>query len=233
MKETIKVDFDAILQFAALESEARMLKKVEAGSDGVPYSPSPQLEKRIYNAVRGEKTKQRHKKVRRVLQRVGICCCVLFTLAGLVFVPVQAVQQAVINTVMEWYDGFTSFVFKSDGGKTPSALPETLRVTYWPQGYDTLIDEYISEEVISRSYETKTKKISSVYIQIIDDGAEMSSDNEHTQHYQITFDNITAIWGVSDEARNSLTWASDGYVFYVSTDESLQEAIKIAQGIVL
>ncbi|MFV0350976.1 MAG: DUF4367 domain-containing protein [Oscillospiraceae bacterium] len=231
MKDTLTVNFDAILQFAALESEARMLEALEQKSVSEEYTPSAHLDDSIRGSVRRQKAKQRNKSIRSATKKIALCCCALFTIAGLAFVPVKAVQQAIVTTAMEWYNGFVTFVFKADGGESPTTLPKNLAITYWPKGYDILMDELIVEDGLSIVYGDSSGNISSIGISLASSSGMLSVDNDTTTYYQIVFDGIDAVWGSSDQGRNLLIWTKDGYVFDITTDAPLQEAIKMARGI--
>lgn len=164
------------------------------------------------------------------LKRIAACVIVSLALFTCVFAPVQAVQQAVITTVIEWYDKFTSFVYFSESVNNKTSLKD-LRVEYWPDGYDTLVVDEKYDTLFSMAYMNKRGDIAYVKISNINENNLTAIDNEHSSFYPFEFDNKKAFLAVTNSRENILIWEDNGFSYHVICNESITELIKIAQSI--
>ena len=146
--------------------------------------------------------------------------------------PVKAVREAVVETLLEWHDQFVTVSF-SDGDASPvPAFRASL--SYIPQGF-TLVES--SDPAATQRYYAQYADASdrwfAVRIVPIDD-TQISINNEDAACYSLQFDGHDAIWCVMNvDNSNVLVWESNRLAYSMTGDLDITELIKIAEGIVL
>ena len=153
------------------------------------------------------------------------CLLAVFTC---IFAPVEAVQDAVISTVIEWRDKFNQIIFSSDSKL--HSLPATIHIKYWPSGY-YVESTYQDNSRFHMAAVNKDGLYSTVEILLMDEPQTVLLDNEYSDYYRISFGSNDALWTCHESGNNILTWADQNVLYQVTTAASLNEAIYIAENI--
>lgn len=140
------------------------------------------------------------------------------------------VRAAVKNTVIEWYNKFTSFIFQGEASDT--GVQKEWRPQYLPQGYlESTVEklgkatdiEYVNDEggVIYLSYRPEENDTS------------ISVDNENHIIESIIINGHEAytVKAAKDDFENGVIWSMDKYTFNIWSQLPIEELIKISQSL--
>ncbi|MEG1753674.1 MAG: DUF4367 domain-containing protein, partial [Christensenella sp.] len=223
---------DTLLRFAFAEAEHREMSARHALIEETGgYEPSPEFHRRIELLVQTEKRSYRYRQIQKIVKRVAVYVVVFIALSSGALISAEAVQKAVISTVIEWRDKFALFIY-SNGSNTAATLPETISVGYWPEGYTEKSSE---SERIGNTFvlgcSNDTGLSSSVYIRAISGDESGTIDNENSEIFQIIVDDKTMLSSTHSDGTIMLRWTEGHLLFNVTTTENMQEAIAIARSI--
>lgn len=225
-----RISFDALLVMAVTEADKRdmdLLPSLEEMQEN--FHPSAEFTQKMEAALKQTRRKDRHVKFRRHAKRVVAVATIIMSVFFCVMMPVQAVQQAVISTLVEWKNQFSSYIFSSDT-HSERAVPQSVTLTYLPEEYDNVPTVVTGPSVYSAKYDAKDKRTLLLMIQSLDATTQHDVDNENTSTRVIRFDGITATWVAYDDGTNMLFWNSDGLSYSISCESPIEEVIKIVQG---
>ena len=169
---------------------------------------------------------------RLAIKRFLVALATALSLFSCTMLPVKAVREAVVETLLEWHDQFVTVSF-SDGDASPvPAFRASL--SYIPQGF-TLVEA--SDPAATQRYYAQYADASGgsfdVIIAPIND-TQAQINNENAAYYSLQFDGHNAIWCVMNvDNSNVLVWESDRLAYSMTGDLDITELIKIAEGIVL
>ena len=65
----------------------------------------------------------------------------------------------------------------------------------------------------------------------MEDGPQVSIDNEHTSFYTVRFQDHNVIWAVSEEGTNTLVWNDSDYLYQLWGTVDLKTLIQVAENI--
>lgn len=195
---------------------------------------SPAGEKRmkrlLAKARRAEKWavwERKYKPMKRALTALAASLALVTCL----FAPVYAVQQAVISTVISWYEKFVSFSFVTDSPYVVS-LPDDFSVGYWPEGYDAIVKKEQNNSLFWEMRKNSDGEITSVYAKIIEVVLDTNLDNENAKiSTNFSFNEKQANLSVSEDGVTHLLWYDGNILLEVSSKENLNEIVKIAENI--
>lgn len=224
-------NIDAILAYAA---KASLQEEIDTWPSDTylkeNYSPSPASEKRMNLLIKKSEHAQRWKIIRKQLKRVAAIILVFLSGTTVLFGSVQAVQQAVIATVIEWRDLFAEIGFISDN-PTNTVLPENISITYWPKGYDTEIINQEFPALFVQARKNKNDDMINIRIEHVENASLENLDNEYSDFITVEIDGIRAIWTSSPERINNLVWKYKEMILTISSKENINELVKIMQSI--
>lgn len=171
--------------------------------------------------------------IKRVLyigKRAAIFIIVVISIVFCVLLTNSEVRAVVKNTVIEWYDRFTSFLFHEESSSI-SEMKEW-RPDYLTMGYDEASIERLGRAT-NIEYSNSLGNI--IYFSYRPGGnnTNISIDNEN---HQIESDDINGheayiAIATSDDYDNGVIWTMEGYIFSVWSKLSIDELKKIAQSI--
>lgn len=225
-----RISFDALLVMAATEADKRdmdLLPSLEEMQES--FHPSVEFTQKMEAALKQTRRKDRSVKFRRHAKRVVAAAAIIMSVSFCVLMPVQAVQQAVISTLVEWKNQFSSYIFSSDA-HGERAVPQSVKLTYLPEEYDNVPTVITGPSVYTAEYSAKGKRTLLLMIKSIDATTQVDVDNENTSTRAIHFDGINATWVAYDDGTNMLFWDSDGLSYSVFGELPIEEIIKIVQG---
>lgn len=226
-----RISFDALLVMAATEADKRdmdLLPSLEEMQES--FHPSVEFTQKMEAALKQTRRKDRSVKFRRHAKRVVAAAAIIMSVSFCVLMPVQAVQQAVISTLVEWKNQFSSYIFSSDA-HGERAVPQSVKLTYLPEEYDNVPTVITGPSVYTAEYDAEGKGVSLLLmIQDIDATAQFDIDNENTSTRAIHFDGVNATWVAYDDGINMLFWDCDGLSYSIFGELPIEEVIKIVQG---
>lgn len=145
--------------------------------------------------------------------------------------PVQAFQDAVVDTLIQWRDGFMNIVYSQETDRQHFDIASKINLSCILTGF-TLTDEETSNQ--DRYIAEFTSDSGGWYtVRVVDIGSEqeVGIDNELTRYYELEFDGNHAIWGIREDNSNVLVWEADGLSFTIYGNPNISELIKVAEGI--
>ena len=165
-------------------------------------------------------------------KRFLVALATALSLFSCTLLPVKAVREAVVETLLEWHDQFVMVSF-SDGDASPvPAFRASL--SYIPQGF-TLVEasDPAATQFYYAQYADDSGGSFDVIIAPIND-TQAQINNEDAAYYSLQFDGHDAIWCVMNvDNSNVLVWESDRLAYSMTGNLDITELIKIAEGIVL
>lgn len=225
-----RISFDALLVMAATEANNRdmdLLPSLEEMQES--FHPSVEFTQKMEAALKQTRRKDRSVKFRRHAKRVVAAAAIIMSVSFCVMMPVQAVHQAVISTLVEWKNQFSSYIFSSDT-HGERAVPQSVTLTYLPEEYDNVPTVVTGQLIYSAEYDAKGKRPLLLMIRSIGATTQHDVDNENTSTRAIRFDGINATWIAYDDGINMLFWNSGGLSYSISCESPIEEIIKIVQG---
>lgn len=231
-EQGIRISADTMIALVVAEAEAREEASLPSLREmNEAFRPSASFGQRMDKLFRSLKRRERLRRWGRRARRVALCLAVLIAVFSCAMLPVQAVREAVVDTLIEWHEESLDLVYTSDdpGSRT---LPGKFELGYIPEGFVLSENSVEFPNYIARYYE-KDGDYLGVEIQIMDGKAQIVMDNEYTTYYSIQFDSHDALWGSREGGTNLLSWSDDGLVYLISGALPLNELIRIAENITL
>lgn len=134
-KDEIRISTDAMIALVIAEVEAREMAALPSLQEmNEAFQPSERFQKKMDKLFHSIKSKERMRRWRKAAKRTVLCAAVLLSVFSCMMLPVKAVREAVVTTLIEWHDEFMSVVFSSDA-QNSRALPETIELGYIPEGF--------------------------------------------------------------------------------------------------
>lgn len=178
--------------------------------------------------VRDTKRKAERKKQLLNVKRCFITLTAAISIFSCTMLPVKAVREAVITTLIEWHDKFVSIIYVNEES---SVTAFHITPSYIPEGFS----EIESSDEFNSLYYSQFKNPSNDWFHIlvlpIESTQKMSLDSEFSTYYSVNFNGIQAIWGIMDDKSNTLLWESGTLSFQVRGNLDLTEIIKNSEGI--
>ena len=198
---------------------------IPTSEDEIDYTFSEKFEKRMDKLIKAEKSYYWHL-VNTASKRVAIAMVALACILSTAF-SVKAVRTAVVNFIVETFDGFLHITTE---GETTKEITYEYIPGYIPEGY-TLYEETRSILHVKRTY---TNKNGDMLILNQDITAVNGNylDTDHGEVSQITVDGKEVIFYIgTDHETIYATWIADGYNLSVMSygDLSEEEILKIIQ----
>lgn len=177
--------FDALLRYAVKESAIQEINEMPTEEEikkEIQFSES--FESRMNAFISKRKSKRAAKKALSYGKRIAVFVSVIISISFGTLMTAEAVQKAVINTVVDWYEDHNGFTFENTSGKSAEEILKESEIkmpTYIPTGFK--LDE--SEEYDGyKFYLYKNEEgINLVFTaQVVTDKSESFIDNEHTDY---------------------------------------------------
>lgn len=236
MTETKMVSFDSMLSFSLMASGDREMTELPSGEELLKkYPETASWDRRILATVKKDSHAGHPKKV---IRRILIIAAVLITLFTGAVLTSADVRNAIIKTFMKWTGVDLQLTYQVDSSPV-TTLPSGFTDHYIPSGFSKNINDssYNSMELYSiyENADLQPKGIYNVDCYVITNGSIETFDNEHTTYITMKIGSIDATLGTSSNFDGStsyyLFWETDGIHYTVSGNLSLNEIVKIAEGI--
>jgi hypothetical protein len=156
--------------------------------------------------------------------------CILIV-AGLgfgVLMLSQPVRAAIQNVIIQWFDKYTQFDFKSDSTEVEF---KEYTLGYLPEGF--VETDYFSADGYTSVEYRDLKGNDIIFDYAISENITIALDNEHSTYSVISLNGSEAHLFESNEegSRSHLLWEDNGYTFKITALLNAEEIIKIAENI--
>ena len=227
--DKIRISPDALIAMIVTEAQDRELAQMPSLEEmNEDFQPSEKFQRKMEALVRDTKRKAERKKQLLNVKRFFITLTAAISIFSCTMLPVKAVREAVITTLIEWHDKFVSVIYVNDGSSVTSFH---VTPSYIPDGFSKIE----SSDEFNSLYYSQFKNPSNDWFHIlvlpIESTQKMSLDSEFSTYYSVNFNGIQAIWGIMDDKSNTLLWESGTLSFQVRGNLDLTELIKISEGI--
>ena len=142
--------------------------------------------------------------------------------------PVKAVREAVITTLIEWHDKFVSVIYVNDES---SVTTFDITPSYIPNGFSQVETTDENSGFYYGQFSDSHNNWFDILVIPIENTQETFLDNEFSTYYSINFNGIQAIWGIMNDGSNTLLWERGTLSFQVCGNLDLTELIKISEKI--
>lgn len=191
---------------------------------------SPEFESKMKKLILNERRKDYLQNILTYIKKTVAVIIVVTTLIFGILLFSPDVRADVKNTVIEWYDKFTSFIFQRENPDIkkykewrPKYIPEGyLEIGVERMGNGTNI-EYANDEgtVINFSYRPDGN----------DTTINVDNENHTIESKTINGYNTFIIKAKKDDFENGVIWKKGGYTFYIWSILPVDELIKVMQSI--
>jgi len=227
--DKIRISPDALIAMIVTEAQNRELAQMPSLEEmNEDFQPSEKFQRKMEALVRDTKRKANRKQRLLDIKHLFITLTAVISVFSCTMLPVRAVREAVITTLIEWHDKFVSIIYVNEESSvtafhiTPSYIPEEF-------------SQVESSDEFNSLYYSQFKNPSNDWFHIlvipIESTQKMSLDSEFSTYYSVNFNGIQAIWGIMDDKSNTLLWESGTLSFQVRGNLDLTELIKISEGI--
>lgn len=227
--DKIRISPDALIAMIVTEAQdpelARMPSLEEMNED---FQPSEKFQRKMEALVRDTKRKAERKKRLLDIKRFFITLTAAISIFSCTMLPVKAVREAVITTLIEWHDKFVSIIYVNE--ESPVT---TFHITpsYIPEGFSQVEVPDEGSDLYYGQFSDSSNSWFDIIVLPIENKQETFLDNEFSTYYSISFNGIQAIWGIMNDKSNTLLWESRALSFQVRGNLDLTEIIKISEGI--
>lgn len=227
--DKIRISPDALIAMIVTEAQDRELAQMPSLEEmNEDFQPSEKFQQKMEALVRDTKRKANRKQRLLDIKHLFITLTAAISIFSCTMLPVKAVREAVITTLIEWHDKIVSIIYVNEESSV-----STFHITpsYIPEGFS----EIESSDEFNSLYYSQFKNPSNDWFHIlvlpIESTQKMSLDSEFSTYYSVNFNGIQAIWGIMDDKSNTLLWESGTLSFQVRGNLDLTEIIKISEGI--
>ena len=128
--DKIRISPDALIAMIVTEALNRELEQMPSLEEmNEDFHPSERFQRKIESLVRETKRKAEREKFLSNIKRFFITLTAAISIFSCTMLPVKAVREAVITTLIEWHDKFVSVIYVNDESSvttfdiTPSYIP--------------------------------------------------------------------------------------------------------------
>ena len=227
--DKIRISPDTLIAMIVTEAQDRELAQMPSLEEmNEDFQPSEKFQRKMETLVRDTKRKAERKKQLLNVKRCFITLTAAISIFSCTMLPVKAVREAVITTLIEWHDKFVSIIYVNEESPVTAFH---ITQSYIPEGFS----QVESSDEFNSLYYSQFKNPSNDWFHIlvlpIESTQKMSLDSEFSTYYSVNFNGIQAIWGIMDDKSNTLLWKSGTLSFQVRGNLDLTELIKISEGI--
>lgn len=227
--------FEALLSYAVKESAMQEIKEMPNEEQ---IKEKIQLSETFENKMKTLINKQRYKRIAKEVyfysKKVAVFVAVIISISFGTLMTAEAVQQAVINTVVEWYEDYNGFIFENTSGKSDIDIleeSEIKKLSYIPNGFELIESEEMAEyNIYIYGNEKGTNLVFSA--EVVTDKSHTFIDNEHTD-YEIIQINGKDVYLLSGKGDNydyaSAMWIDGNIVYDIESWIGVIEVIRVVK----
>jgi len=229
--------FDALFSYALKENAIRETQAIPSNEVlKKEYQFSDEFENKMKNIIKKQRNKRVMKKVYYYGKKIAACIMIIITIGFGALMTVDAVQQAVINTIIEWYDDHNAYTFKNTSGRESDDILADSHAQipdYIPEGFE-LTDSNVNTQNSIYFYSNVVGKTIVFRSSIITDEHTTFIDNEHTDYEEIEINGKNTYLFIGEDNNDnsvSLIWIDGNIIYSVDSWIGVSEAIKIAKSV--
>lgn len=227
--DKIRISPDALIAMIVTEAQDRELAQMPSLEEmNEDFQPSEKFQRKMEALVHDTKRKAERKKRLLGIKRFFITLTAAISIFSCTMLPVKAVREAVITTLIEWHDKFVSVIYVNDES---SVTTFHIIPSYIPKGFSQVEVPDESSGFYYGQFSDSHNNWFDILVLPIENTQETFLDNEFSTYCSINFNGIQAIWGIMDDKSNTLLWESRALSFQVRGNLDLTEIIKISEGI--
>lgn len=230
--EKIRISPDALIAMLVLEAESRELERLPSIEKAEEeFKPSEKFEQRMEELIKKENQKEQRKKIWKTIRKFIVSISFTLSLFVMIMLPVRAVQNAVVSTLIEWKDKFATVIFFREGEEEIEKELPAIDILYVPD------DFVLAEPVQARRGTYYARYVDSVgrvfFLRAVKltNSQSYMVDNEFSSYYSISNDAEQLIWGTLKDGSSTLLWEEASITFQIIGDLDLSEMLKIYEGI--
>lgn len=232
--DEIRITPDALISLVVTEAEERELAAMPSLKEmNAQFHPSEQFQQKMERLLKKAQRKEEWKHIWKPTKKVLVAFTSVVTVLAFALLPVKAVQDAVVDTLIQWRDGFMSIIYSVEGENPPLNLPAQIELNYIPDGYTLISEENSEYDRYIAEFVAGEDEWCTVRVVAIDSSQEIGVDNEFTTYYNLEFNGHNAIWGIREDSSNTLLWEEDGLAFTIYGNADIAEILKLAEGITI
>lgn len=227
--DKIRISPDALIAMIVTEAQNRELAQMPSLEEmNEDFQPSEKFQRKMEALVHDTKRKAERKKRLLDIKRFFITLTAAISIFSCTMLPVKAVREAVITTLIEWHDKFVSIVYVNEESSI-----STFHITpsYIPEGFSQVEVPDEGSDLYYGQFSDSSNSWFDIIVLPIENKQETFLDNEFSTYYSINFNGIQAIWGIMNDGSNTLLWERGTLSFQVCGNLDLTELIKISEKI--
>ena len=227
--DKIRISPDALIAMIVTEAQDRELAQMPSLEEmNEDFQPSEKFQRKMEALVHDTKRKAERKKRLLDIKRFFITLTAAISIFSCTMLPVKAVREAVITTLIEWHDKFVSVIYVNDES---SVTTFDITPSYIPNGFSQVETTDENSGFYYGQFSDSHNNWFDILVFPVENTQTISWDNEFSSYYSISFDSNQAIWGIMDDGSNTLLWESNFLAFQVRGNLNITELIKISEGI--
>lgn len=227
--DKIRISPDALIAMIVTEAQDRELAQMPSLEEmNEDFQPSEKFQRKMEALVHDTKRKAERKKRLLDIKRFFITLTAAISIFSCTMLPVKAVREAVITTLIEWHDKFVSVIYVNDES---SVTTFHIIPSYIPKGFSQVEVPDESSGFYYGQFSDSHNNWFDILVLPIENTQETFLDNEFSTYYSINFNGIQAIWDIMNDGSNTLLWERGTLSFQVCGNLDLTELIKISEKI--
>lgn len=216
-----KITLDTAIYASVKELDVALLAGLPPAESLAEEYSSVNADK-THKSIKTEERKEIFYRLKNHLCRFAAAVAVAFTVSFSPFLTVSAVQDAVSETAVKWYNQYITV--ESNTPNAPREIKD-LKVGYMTEGF-ILEEEYVNKDKIVKDYMSKELYVS-VSARIDNDSSLLGMDNERSDFYTIDIDENKGLLMNSEDGYNRLVIADNGIRYIISGYANIDEILKI------
>lgn len=229
--EEIRISPDALIAMVVAEAEARELASMPSIEKmNEEFVPSEKFQRKMEILLQKVHRKRAKEKFVKGCKKGLITVVSLISILSCTMLPVKAVQEAVIETLINWQEEFVEILFSVNDGVISDG-PHHIQDTYIPEGFALAEPISRGEDTYYARYTNADGQWYMIWAAVIDGRQSLALDSEYTTYYSLEFAGKQAIWGILQDGSNVLVWEYDRIAFQVVGNLDLTEIVKISENI--
>lgn len=218
-----KINIDTAIYAAVKELDAELIAALPSTEVlSKKYQQNYEKEKTIYNRIKNKERKNIFFNVQKHLVKIVIVTALVFTVAFSPFLTANAVQVAVSETAVEWYEKYITV--ESNTTNAVNGIKD-LKVEYMTEGF-MLKEEYFRGESVAKDY-FKGNAYLSVSARVDNNASLLGLDNERSDFYPIEINKNKGLLMNGEDGYNNLVIVDNGIRYMVSGYVNIDEILKI------
>lgn len=189
--DKIRISPDALIAMIVTEAQDRELARMPSLEEmNEDFQPSEKFQRKMEALVRDTKRKAERKKRLLGIKRFFITLTAAISIFSCTMLPVKAVREAVITTLIEWHDKFVSVIYVNDES---SVTTFHIIPSYIPKGFSQVEVPDESSGFYYGQFSDSHNNWFDILVLPIENTQETFLDNEFSTYYSINFNGIQAI----------------------------------------